>query len=196
MWSQAQEMERLILLHEDALSRAFDGVEAHPFHYCVNMPALVMALALAGAGLVGAAVLWHTGAVPDVIWGALGAASALLGAWALHWRWVARTSFVAFTEQHLFIGDHKRAWRIERALLDAAVLGFDRMRPSRLRAQLDLRVGGQHIPLLIFHPMVFVKDMEMLTASLLAHIQQEEDEMASQDEPQPEVQDVRVSTSP
>lgn len=187
-------MERLILLHEDALLRAFEGVEAHPFHYRANMPALAMALVVAGAGVAGAAALWHTGAAPDFIWGALVVASALLGAWALHWRWVARTSFVAFTEQHLFVGDHKRAWRIERALLDAAVLGFDRMRPSRLRAQLDLKVGGQEIPLLIFHPMAFAKDMEMLTASLLAHIQQDEDEAVSQDEPHREVQDVSIST--
>jgi hypothetical protein len=173
-------MERLILLHEDAVVRSFDGVEAHPFHYRVNVPALIffvtLGVAIAGGGLA----MWHLTELPHPLSGGVIAAGALLAAWAMHWRWVARTSFVAFTEQHLFVGDHKRAWRIERSLLDADVLGFDRMKPSRLRAELELRVGGQEIPLLIFHPMAFAADVEILTASLLAHI-------ASDDEPSEEV---------
>jgi hypothetical protein len=57
------------------------------------------------------------------------------------------------------------------------------MERKRLLAQLQLRVGGQEIPLLLFHPLVIAKDVETLTASLLAHIQTDEAEPDAGAEP-------------
>lgn len=180
-------MERLILLHDDAVAQAFKDADAYPFHYSVNTAALIFFVSLGGLIAAVCAALWYLAPLPEP-WGepaavVVGVAGALLAAWALHWRWVARTSFVAFTEAHMFVGDHKRAWRIDRGLLDAASLGFDRMERKRLLAQLQLRVGGQEIPLLLFHPLVIAKDVETLTASLLAHIQTDEAEPAADAEP-------------
>jgi hypothetical protein len=173
-------MEHLILLHDEAVERAFRGVEVHAFRYQPNWIAVISVFVVGLVGVGAALLLWHLPDPPDKalrgVAALLGPASALLAAWALHWRSLANTSFIAFSQEHLFVGHDKRAWRIDRALLDAQTLGFDRLDRSRVRASLTLKIGGQDIPLLLFHPMAFATDIETLIASLLAHLPERDEE--------------------
>ena len=175
---EAQQGAKVMLLHDADVRRALLGFKGRAFHYVMNRRGanfmwVVSALAL----IASAATLAATGAptlLLRVVVVACGALSVALGSFVWRWRKAAQTGFIALDEEHLYVGDNKRAWRIAWELLDAQSMGFHEFDASSGQGVLKLRVAGQEIPMQLYHPLMHIEDLQGLMVELLSRLPQDE----------------------
>lgn len=175
---KAQPDAKLLLLHEGDVRRALVDFEGRAYHYVKNRAGervllvfcgLLIAAAVGIVAFTGAAILpWRIA----VVLCAVGAVA--LGGFVLKWHRVATSSFVALDEDHLFLGDRKRAWRIDWELLDPQTMGFDTFSTESGRGVLMLNVAGQQIPLFLYHPLMHLEDLQGFMIETLTMLNQHE----------------------
>ena len=170
----------LQLLHEGDILRALEGADARPHRYVFNAAAgKALAYLSGGLAFVAAAVAVWKG-VEATLWftvcAVLGGLALGLAAYGLRWWNFARKNFVVLTDEHLYVGRTGRAWRIGWELLDRDALGFERMQVGSARAELDVQVAGESIPIHLSHPLASLEDIEAFTLRLLENLKEHEHE--------------------
>lgn len=175
---KAQPDAKVLLLHEGDVRRALVGFEGRAYHYVRNVAGERVLLVFAGLFLAAAAcVVWMTGAaiLPWRIAVVVCAVASMALLWFVAtWHRRAGSSFVALDQEHLFVGDRKRAWRVAWEMLDVQSMGFDKFSTQSGRGALDLQVGGQQIELILYHPLMHLEDLQGFMVEVLTMLKQDE----------------------
>jgi len=173
----------LQLLHDGDVRRALDGVSVQAWHYQVNERFQLLLLGVAVVCALIAVILGATTQLSTLLafWGTAltGGLAVALGVYVWRWREFAKRSFVAVGDEHFYVGDNRRAWKISWELLDRETMGFAEMEAGRFMGELVMSPAGQQVPLRLYHPLTIVDDLPSLIASILHHI----DPDALQDNP-------------
>jgi len=98
---------------------------------------------------------------------------ASLGVLSVIYKWAKFTDehFLAMSASHLYISDEGNTWKIAWELLDARALGFDAMDTTRFNGLMAVDVGGQSIPMLLYHPLTYIEDLQGFMVEVLTHLQ-------------------------
>ncbi len=175
---KSQPDAKVLLLHEGDVRRALVDFDGKAYHYVRNVAGERILLVFAGILLAAAAgIVFFTGAVilPWRIAVVLCAVACLsLGWFVVKWHKQAGSSFVALDEEHLFIGDRKRAWRVAWELLDVKSMGFEQFSTQSGQGVLNLNVGGQSIELILYHPLMHLEDLQGFMVDVLTMLKQDE----------------------
>ncbi|MEM1348043.1 MAG: hypothetical protein AAGI01_05745 [Myxococcota bacterium] len=164
----------LQLLHDGDVRRALDGISVQAWHYTVNerFQLLLLGVALVCALLAAALGILTQLSTSLAFWGTAlaGGVAVALGVYLWRWREFAKRSFVAVGDEHFYVGDNRRAWKISWALLDRDSMGLTQMEASKFMGELLMSPAGQQVSLRLYHPLVLVEDLPGLIGSILQHI--------------------------
>lgn len=173
-------MSEIRLLHgPDVRETLKDEGEIAVFRYRLNTPVFTVAL-LVGAALlaIGGFVWWNYGfsaarwtlaiAIPS-------GAGIAIGAVAAYWYYFSETNFVAFSDDHVYVGERDRMWSVDWSLLDREALGFEEMSVSSLGGSLELDVAGQQIPVRLYSAFVQLENIQGFMYKILQHLKEQAD---------------------
>lgn len=146
--------------------------------YRLNPATIGILLIFGGLSFVAAGYLWFG---PGLGGGYTAGfiATLLLGmtffSMAAFWGNFQNNSFVAISDDYLFVGQNEQAWRIDWSLIDREALNFDDMTTSRFRGVMTLDVGGQEIEIPLYTPFAIIEDYQALMSEFLHHLKATED---------------------
>lgn len=166
------------LLHgPDVRETLKDEGEIAVFRYSLNTPIFTVAL-LIGAVLlaIGGYVWWNYGFAAWRWSAAIAVPSAgglAIGAVAAYWYYFSETHFVAFSDDHVYVGERDRMWSIDWSLLDRETLGFEEMSLSSVGGSLELDVAGQQIPVRLYSAFVQLENLQGFMYKILQHLKEQ-----------------------
>lgn len=166
---------KLQLIDKAQTELVLEDPKVRRFYYRFNKPASTLLLVVSGILLAGAAATWWYSRLITFWWFGLCALLVLasLGVLAFIYKWAKFTDdhFLAMSATHLYIGDEGNAWKIDWELLDARALGFDVMDTTRFNGLMAVDVGGQSIPMRLYHPLTYIEDLQGFMVEVLTHLQ-------------------------
>ena len=175
---KTQPEAKVLLLHEGDVRRALVGFGGTARHYAFNLGGARVLLILSGLLLAAAAVIAVVTGAAILPWRAAVVLCVVAALALMHfvWRWrkKASSSFLAYDEEHLFLGDRARAWRISWEALDATSFGLETFTSQSGQGALKLDVGGQSIELLLYHPLMHLDDLQGFIFDVLHKLQGEQ----------------------
>ncbi len=170
-------MSKIQLLSGPAVDEALEQTAVrHLIRYQINPATLGVLLILGGVCFVIAGYIWFAiglgGGTTAAFIGTL-----LVGltffSMAAFWGNFRNNRFIAISDDHLFIGEEEKAWRVHWSLVDRESLNFDQMQSSRLRGSIRLETAGQNIDIPLYTPFVYIEDLEGLMFELLQRLDAE-----------------------
>lgn len=156
-----------------------DEGEIAVFRYRLNMPVFTVALVIGAALLAIGGFVWWTYGFADTRWTfaiAVPAAAGLtIGAVAAYWYYFSETNFLAFSDDHVYVGQRDRMWSVDWSLLDREALGFEEMSVGSLGGELEFDVAGQQIPVRLYSAFVQLENIQGFMYKILQHLKEQAD---------------------
>ncbi|MFP4599023.1 MAG: hypothetical protein ACOC9J_02935 [Persicimonas sp.] len=172
-------MPNVQLLDGKDVIRALKQADVELFHYGLNRIGYTLVVGLGALILAAAGAIWWQTGLDTSLWkavfGGLMACGILMSIQAAYWYSFANTRFVGISEDKLFVGRKEKAWVIDWDVLDSESLGFDDMKATAVRGELEVNVGGEEFKIHLYNAYIFLDDIQGLTFSLLKRLQQEQD---------------------
>ena len=89
---------------------------------------------------------------------------------ASFWGNFTNKTFIAVSEEFLFVGSDERAWRVHWSLVTRESLNMEELQLSRFQGRMVLSAGGQEIDIPLFTPFAYLEDIEALIFEMLKHL--------------------------
>ncbi len=168
-------MENLQLLQGPDATRFLEERDLEVYPYVLNKPGLYLILGIAGVLYLFSAWVWFGNHATTLVW-QIGLVAALVVAtifsiMVTYYNHVGANRLVALGKEVLVVGEREKFWAIDWDLLDLEKLGLKSMELNRGSGSLEIRVGGQHIRLLLYSPFALLADPQDFMFKLLSRFQ-------------------------